>query len=179
MSGSEFPKPADPQEQPGFDDSLNDLEREYDEKTGAASLPVKTWKFWLSLVGVVLGFVLLSGALVPSGTAAQVVVFVAALLGHLGYGLARDPEASTERNYQKRGFWLSIGAYAVSFLLGSGLDGQSVEQITGIAALILGYFGYSTRAWIQRDKMVSPVQWPKFLEGILRFVLGYNKREDK
>ncbi len=179
MADNQFPQPSDPEQRPDFDDSLDDLQREDQERQGNAPLPYKTWKFWLSLVGVSLGFVLLSGVLAPASAVTQVVVFVVALLGHLGFGLGRDAENATERNYQKPAFWLSIAAYATSFALGSGLQSDQAAQITAMAVVVLSYFGYNTRAWVRRDNMVSPLQWPRFVEALLRFLVGYSKEEQK
>lgn len=177
MPDNQFPQPTDPGQKPNFNDALDDLQQEEQERRGLAALPYKTWKFWLSLIGATFGFVLLSGALAPATAVTQIVVFVAALMGHLGFGLGRPAKNATEQNYQKPGFWLSVAAFATSFALGSGLQGQEIEQFTAIAVVILGYFGFNTRAWVQRDKMVSPVKWPRFIEALLGFLLGYSKRK--
>ncbi len=177
MPDNQFPQPSDPEQEPDFDDAIEDLQREEQERQGTAPLPFKTWKFWLSLVGVSLGFVLLSGALTPATPLTQGVVFLVALLGHLGFGLGRPAKNTTERNYPKPACWMSIAAFATSFALGSGLQSDQVAQFTSMAVVILGYFGFTTRAWVRRNQMVSPLQWPQFMESLLRFMMGYTKKE--
>lgn len=66
----------------------------------------KTTEFWLSVIALVVGALIASGAFSDTGTVAQVLAFVASALTALGYnvarGLAKRGEAATQAAIQAR-----------------------------------------------------------------------------
>lgn len=156
--GENFPNPAD--EEHSYEDAMDDLKREQDEKAGLAPVPFKTVSFWLSLIATILVYLSASGVL-PVQINEWVLIAVVAL-AHLGYGAAanyfkKNPDglqaSDGTPNYKRPAFYASFAAVLAGYALGSGHE--TAEAAAGSVGMILAYLGYATRPWIKRRQMVT------------------------
>lgn len=177
---SKFPNPMDG-EGPDFDSLMDDLKREEREKAGKEPLPYQTWAFWISLFSTVLAYVLFSGVLSTHGFGAleHGISTIIVILGHFGYAevarfLKKRKGSPGKYAAGKPSFWASLAAVLTSYALGSGLPAEhEVVGVATVAATVLGYFGYTTRAWIRQRQMVSPLDKPRVLSRLLSLLLGF------
>ncbi len=171
MNDPNMPQP----QPPSTDDALGDMERQQEERRGNASLPFQTWSFWISLVSIALGFVLLSGVLPADHSATIAIVGVAQALAHLGYGFRSD--AATDKNYKKPAFWGSVVAHVMMFVLGSGATyGPEAQQVIGMVVIGLGYFGYNVRSWVRKKEMVAPGE-NRFMQKLMQLLFGFMEKQ--
>ena len=161
MADEQVPQPETVGDPPTFEDGLEDLKREEQEKQGVVSPPWKTLPFWLSAAASVIAYTI--AALPEASVAVQILAPVAAVLYYLGYNhiktrLDQKKGQFGAEPYKTKGFWMDAGSTAVSYVLGSGL-GQSdpIMGIGAVGALVLGQMGVEVSAWIRRQKMIDPL----------------------
>lgn len=158
MTNENVPQRVD---DPTFEDGLEDLQREEQEKQGTLPPPWKTAPFWLSVTASVIAYTI--AALPESHVAVQILTPIAAILYYLGYNhiktrLDRKRGQFGPEPYRTRGFWLDAGSTVVSYILGSGLaHSDPAMGAAAMGALILGQIGVEVNAWIRRKRMIDPL----------------------
>jgi len=153
-------KPESALTPPDFDDALEDLERETNERAGRAPAPWKTIPFWLSALATIVAFILASGLPVTHWLV-QIATPVGMVLYYLGYNVAsnrlRSRSYPNQPAYRTKDYWLDVATTALGFVMGSGLaETDPVMQVGGILVALAAQIGIDVVVWVRRNRMVDP-----------------------